>query len=234
MSVVRSSVVLYFLLRLEENHVHDPRKCCWYCPAECGDRFGIRPDEEYFSLKSTPSQPLTSYSVLIKGNKIAPATCVEDGLAIYNKVDNNNNTTMHSIRKRDIDRDSNTNQKEYSLNLITSPGLVKETEHKDITPMILRATSLVLALLEVRKSILNDEIEQDCYKGQSQTMQWYNYVFSSGLVLHGGCIERYRAPSVYSHHIMVLIGGAMYQVELLRCNTVGEERMPSFAEIQVY
>ena len=172
--------------------------------------------------------------MLIRGIKKHDTTSVSDGLAAQQNFPENNNNLKSNPSRENNDIESNKIRKSENCYITTSRLPVLETCAEDTaSPMILRAASLVLALLEVRKSVLNGEIEQDMHKGQPQTMQWYNYVFSSGLVFHSECIERYRAPTEYSRHIVVLIGGAMYKVEVLRSDNMGQEIMPSFAEIKV-
>lgn len=167
---------------------------------------------------------------------MSPETCVNDGLALENNpspTDDKNKKGFSSLTLV-IEKTKGDNRRKNSFYQSKSLSVFKETKKKGISePMIARASALILALLEVRRSIMGNELDKDSYKGQPQTMQWYKYVFSSGLEFHEGCIERYRAPTAYSRHMVVLIGEAMYHVELLRYSANGEEFLPCYAEIKV-
>ena len=61
-------------------HYDDPALNCWYAPANHGDTFGIRHDEIYFHEDIIPSQPVTSYAVLIRGSPTDAGTSVAGGI----------------------------------------------------------------------------------------------------------------------------------------------------------
>lgn len=66
--------------RLCAQHHDDPVQNCWYAPANHGDTFGIRHDEIYFHEDIIPSQPVTSYAVLIRGSPWDAGTSVDGGI----------------------------------------------------------------------------------------------------------------------------------------------------------
>ena len=66
--------------RLHKRHFDDPINNCWYAPSNHGDTFGIRHDEIYFHENIIPSQPVTSYAVLIRGSPKHPGTSVDGGI----------------------------------------------------------------------------------------------------------------------------------------------------------
>lgn len=72
-------LILFYYLRMCEQHSRDPVHNCWYAPANHGDTFGIRHDEIYFNEDIIPSQPVTSYAVLIRGSPQNAGASVEGG-----------------------------------------------------------------------------------------------------------------------------------------------------------
>ena len=54
-------------------------------------------------------------------------------------------------------------------------------------------------------------------------MQWYNYIFSCSMQFLPGSIERYKAPAGHSRHIIVMVRGNMYKVDVTCSNEDGQE-----------
>jgi len=169
-----------------EQHSRDPVHNCWYAPANHGDTFGIRHDEIYFHEDIIPSQPVTSYAVLIRGSPRNAGTSVEGGIGEFKS-------------SRDV---SSTNQ----------PNV-----------MVDRAVSLIDGLMKARDFYMSSESNQDVIKETPLSMQWYNYIFSCSMQFLPGSIGRYKAPAGHSRHIIVMVRGNMYKVDVACSNEDGQE-----------
>lgn len=165
-------------------HYDDPVLNCWYAPASHGDTFGIRHDEIYFHEYIIPSQPVTSYAVLIRGSPTDAGTSVAGGIG-------------ERINSHD---DSSKSCKDAMIN---------------------RAVSLINGLMEARDFYSSSEFTQDVIKTTALSMQWYNYVCS--MQFFPGSIERYKCPDSHSRHIIVMVRGNMYKVDLIRSDDKGPE-----------
>ncbi|XP_020612759.1 uncharacterized protein LOC110051124 isoform X1 [Orbicella faveolata] len=172
--------------RMREQHTRDPVHNCWYAPANHGDTFGIRHDEIYFHEDIIPSQPVTSYAVLIRGSSRNAGTSVEGGIGEFKS-------------SRDV---SSTSQPDA---------------------MVDRAVSLIDGLMKARDFYMSSEFNQDVIKETPLSMQWYNYIFSCSMQFLPGSIERYKAPAGHSRHIIVMVRGNMYKVDLTCTNEDGQE-----------
>ncbi|XP_031565684.1 uncharacterized protein LOC116300862 [Actinia tenebrosa] len=177
--------------RMCELHSQDPINNCWYAPANHGDTFGIRHDEVYFHQDIIPSQPVTSYGVLIRGSPRHAGTSVEGGIA-ENETPLADNGTVSSEAREEA--------------------------------MVSRAASLIDGLMKARDFYNSVEFDQDTIKGSPLSMQWYNYIFSCSMQFRPGSIERYKAPEENSKHIIVMVQGHMYKLDLIRTNEHGKER----------
>ena len=179
-----------------EQHSSDPVLNCWYAPANQGDTFGIRHDEIYFHEDIIPSQPVTSYAVLIRGSPRSAGTSVDGGIG-----ENESLLSVPSINDSDV--------------------------------MLNRAASLVDELMKARDFYLSSEFNQDVIKKTPLSMQWYNYIFSCSMQFLPGSIERYKAPAGHSRHIIVMVRGNMYKVDLTYSTEVGEEKRITGNELKV-
>lgn len=179
-----------------EQHSSDPVLNCWYAPANQGDTFGIRHDEIYFHEEIIPSQPVTSYAVLIRGSPRSAGTSVDGGIG-----ENENLLSVASINDSDV--------------------------------MLNRAASLVDGLMKARDFYLSSEFNQDVIKKTPLSMQWYNYIFSCSMQFLPGSIERYKAPAGHSRHIIVMVRGNMYKVDLTYSTEDGEEKKITGNELKV-
>lgn len=173
--------------RLCAQHHDDPVHSCWYAPSNHGDTFGIRHDEIYFHEDIIPSQPVTSYAVLIRGSPWDAGTSVDGGIGEH---------------------------------LISHDDSSKSYENVTIN----RAVSLINGLMKARDFYTNGKFSQDTMKNRALSMQWYNYIFSCSMQFLPGSIERYKAPDSLSRHIVVMVRGNMYKVELIRSDKEGFER----------
>lgn len=180
------SLILSCYLRICEQHFRDPVTNCWYAPANHGDTFGIRHDEIHFHEDIIPSQPVTSYAVLIRGSSRNAGTSVEGGIGEFKS-------------SRDV---SSTSQ----------PDVVVD-----------RAVSLIDGLMKARDFYMSSEFNQDVIKKTPLSMQWYNYIFSCSMQFAPGSIERYKAPADRSRHIIVMVRGNMYKMDLTCSNEDGQE-----------
>jgi hypothetical protein len=171
------------------------------------DRFGIRPGERFFDASTLPPQVQMSYAIVLRGTTHDPNTSIVDGLG-EDTINNNN---------------GNIKEKLYPDRL----------QFEASFPMLHRATSLILSVLKTRAFYAGGDFTPDEYKGQSLTMQWYSYLFSTSIQFHRELIERYTAPREYSRHIVVMCRGRVYNVELIRKDVMGEEVMPTYEEIKV-
>ena len=169
---------------------------CWYAPANHGDTFGIRHDEIYFHEDIIPSQPVTSYAVLIRGSPWDAGTSVDGGIGEH-------------LISRDDSSKSYTNVR------------------------INRAVSLIQGLMKAREFYTNGEFSQDTMKSGALSMQWYNYIFSCSMQFLPGSIERYKAPDSLSRHIVVMVRGNIYKVELIRSDEEGFERIIPSSQLKV-
>lgn len=184
------------LFRMSEQHSIDPVHNCWYAPANHGDTFGIRHDEIYFHQDIIPSQPVTSYAVLIRGSPRNAGTSVDGGIG----------------------------ENESSLNVssINCPEV-----------MVNRAVSLIDGLMKARDFYMSSEFSQDVIRKTPLSMQWYNYIFSCSMQFFPGSIERYKAPAGHSRHIIVMVRGNMYKVDLSYSNEEGQEKRITGDELKV-
>ena len=183
-------------IRLCAQHHDDPIQNCWYAPANHGDTFGIRHDEMYFHEDIIPSQPVTSYAVLIRGSPWDAGTSVDGGIG------------EHFVSRDDSSKSS-----------------------KNVT--INRAVSLIHGLMKAREFYTSGEFTQDTMKGRALSMQWYNYIFSCSMQFLPGSIERHKAPDSLSRHIVVMVRGNMYKVELIRSDEEGFERIIPSSQLKV-
>ena len=179
-----------------EKHATDPVHNCWYAPANHGDTFGIRHDEIYFHEDIIPSQPVTSYAVLIRGSPRNVGTSVDCGIGENNSLSN-----------------------DFSL------------KYPDV--MIDRAATLIDGLMKARDFYLSSDFTQDVIRKTPLSMQWYNYIFSCTMQFLPGSIERYKAPSAQSRHIIVMVRGNMYKVDLVSVNNKGQEMRITANELKV-
>lgn len=99
--------------------------------------------------------------------------------------------------------------------------------------MLNRAVSLVNGLMKARNFYASGEFTQDTIKGKALSMQWYNYIFSCSMQFFPGCIERYKAPDSHSRHIVVMVRGNMYKVELIRSDEEGSEKIITSSQLRV-
>ena len=182
--------------RLHKRHCDDPINNCWYAPSNHGDTFGIRHDEIYFHEDIIPSQPVTSYAVLIRGSPKHPGTSVDGGIG------------------EDI-----------------SSQAVSMQDCGDI--MIERASSLIDGLMKARDLYRSTEFTQDVMKTTALSMQWYNYVFSCSMQFFPGSIERYKAPEIHSRHIIVMVRGNMYKLDLIHNDDEGREEIIAKSQLKV-
>ena len=182
--------------RLHKRHCDDPINNCWYAPSNHGDTFGIRHDEIYFHEDIIPSQPVTSYAVLIRGSPKHPGTSVDGGIG--------EDICSHAFSMQDCG---------------------------DI--MIERASSLIDGLMKARDLYRSTEFTQDVMKTTTLSMQWYNYVFSCSMQFFPGSIERYKAPEIYSRHIIVMIRGNMYKLDLIHNDDEGREEIITKSQLKV-
>lgn len=90
--------------------------------------------------------------------------------------------------------------------------------------MVNRATSLINGLMKAREYYSSSDITQDKIKNTPLSMQWYNYIFSCSMQFYPGCIERFKAPDSHSKHIIVMVRGNMYKVDMIGCDEEGTER----------
>ncbi|KAL9967377.1 hypothetical protein ACROYT_G025586 [Oculina patagonica] len=190
--LVRSAIRVLGLQRAHERmceqHSSDTVHNCWYAPANHGDTFGIRHDEIYFHEDIIPSQPVTSYAVLIRGSPGNPGTSVDGGIG-----ENESSLNVASINNPDV--------------------------------MVDRAASLVDGLImKARDFYMSSEFNQDVIKKTPLSMQWYNYIFSCSMQFLPGSIERYKAPAGHSRHIIVMMRGNMYKMDLIYSNEDGQEK----------
>ena len=182
--------------RLHKRHCDDSINNCWYAPSNHGDTFGIRHDEIYFHEDIIPSQPVTSYAVLIRGSPKHPGTSVDGGIC--------EDISSHAVSMQDC---------------------------RDI--MIERASSLIDGLMKARDLYRSTEFTQDVMKTTALSMQWYNYVFSCSMHFFPGSIERYKAPEIHSRHIIVMIRGNMYKLNLIRNDDEGREEIITKSQLKV-
>ncbi|KXJ16566.1 Choline O-acetyltransferase [Exaiptasia diaphana] len=168
-----------------KNHTDDPVHNCWYAPSNHGDSFGIRHDEIYFHSDIIPSQPVTSYSVLIRGSH--GLTSVYDGIG---------------ERLNDI----------------------AWSKKMGCDVMVNRSASLINGLMKARNYYMSSEFTQDKIKTTSLSMQWYNYIFSCSMQFFPGSIERYKAPEMHSKHIIVMVRGNMYKLDMMKTDEKGQTR----------
>ena len=89
--------------------------------------------------------------------------------------------------------------------------------------MVNRAASLINGLMEARDFYSSSEFIQDAIKATALSMQWYNYIFSCSMQFFPGSIERYKFPDSHSRHIIVMVRGNMYKVDLIRSDEKGRE-----------
>lgn len=181
-------LILFYFIRMCEQHCRDPVHNCWYAPANHGDTFGIRHDEIYFHEDIIPSQPVTSYAVLIRGSPRGAGTSVEGGIG---DQDSKNSRDVSSAKQPDV--------------------------------MVDRAVSLIDGLMKTRDFYMSSEFNGDVRKKTPLSMQWYNYIFSCTMQFLPGSIERYKAPAAHSRHIIVMVRGNMYKVDLTCTNEDGQE-----------
>lgn len=179
-----------------ERHSDDPVLNCWYAPANHGDTFGIRHDEIYCHEDIIPSQPVTSYAVLIRGSPKYAGTSVVGGIG------------------------------ESAFSLDDSQGSCEDV-------MISRAASLIDGLMKARDFYASDAFSQDANKTTALSMQWYNYIFSCSMQFYPGSIERYKAPESLSRHIVVMVRGNMYKVDLVCSNEEGREKTVAVSQLKV-
>ena len=182
--------------RLHKRHCDDLLNNCWYAPSNHGDTFGIRHDEIYFHENIIPSQPVTSYAVLIRGSPKHPGTSVDGGIG--------EDISSHAVSMQDCG---------------------------DI--MIERASSLIDGLMKARDLYRSSEFTQDVMKTTALSMQWYNYVFSCSMQFFPGSIERYKAPEINSRHIIVMIRGNMYKLDLIHNDDEGREEIITKSQLEV-
>ena len=182
--------------RLHKRHCDDLLNNCWYAPSNHGDTFGIRHDEIYFHENIIPSQPVTSYAVLIRGSPKHPGTSVDGGIG--------EDISSHAVSMQDCG---------------------------DI--MIERASSLIDGLMKARDLYRSTEFTQDVMKTTTLSMQWYNYVFSCSMQFFPGSIERYKAPEIHSRHIIVMIRGNIYKLDLIRNDDEGREEIITKSQLKV-
>lgn len=183
-----------------ELHSKDPINHCWYAPADHGDTFGIRHDEVYFHQDIIPSQPVTSYGVLIRGSPRHAGTSVEGGIA-ENETPLTDSVPVSSKAREDV--------------------------------MVGRAASLIDGLMKARDFYNSVEFDQDTIKGTPLSMQWYNYIFSCSMQFRPGSIERYKAPEDQSRHIIVMVRGNMYKLDLIHTNENGKEKKITDNQLRV-
>ncbi|CAH3023881.1 unnamed protein product [Porites evermanni] len=181
--------------RLHKRHCDDLLNNCWYAPSNHGDTFGIRHDEIYFHENIIPSQPVTSYAVLIRGSPKHPGTSVDGGIG--------EDISSHAVSMQDCG---------------------------DI--MIERASSLIDGLMKARDLYRSSEYTQDVMKTTALSMQWYNYVFSCSMQFFPGSIERYKAPEINSRHIIVMIRGNMYKLDLIHNDDEGREEIITKSQLE--
>ena len=181
-----------------ERHSSDPVHNCWYTPANQGDTFGIRHDEIYFHEDIIPSQPVTSYGVLIRGSPRSTGTSVDGGIG----------------------------ENESTSNVASQVDCPAEV-------MVNRATSLIDGLLKARDFYMSSDFNQDMIKKTPLSMQWYNYIFSCSMQFLPGSIERYKAPEGHSRHIIVMVRGNMYKVDLTYISGDGQEKRITINQLKV-
>ena len=182
--------------RLHKRHCDDLLNNCWYAPSNHGDTFGIRHDEIYFHENIIPSQPVTSYAVLIRGSPKHPGTSVDGGIG--------EDISSHAVSMQDCG---------------------------DI--MIERASSLIDGLMKARDLYRSPEFTQDVMKTTALSMQWYTYVFSCSMQFFPGSIERYKASEIHSRHIIAMIRGNMYKLDLIHNDDEGREEIITKSQLEV-
>ena len=64
-------------------------------------------------------------------------------------------------------------------------------------------------------------------------MQWYNYIFSCSMQFLPGSIERYKAAAGHSRHILEMVRGNMYKMDLTRTNEDEQEIGTANNELRV-
>ena len=170
---------------------------CWYAPSNHGDTFGIRHDEAYFHEDIIPTQPVTSYAVLIRGSPEDAGTSIDGGIG--------ERITANDVSSRN---------------------------HEDV--MINRATSLIHGLMKARDFYKSSEFAQDAIKTTALSMQWYNYIFSCSIQFRPGSIERYKACDTHSRHIVVMVRGNMYKLDMMiDSDEEGEEKTITSSQLKV-
>ena len=99
--------------------------------------------------------------------------------------------------------------------------------------MINRATSLIEGLMKARDFYKSSEFAQDAIKTTALSMQWYNYIFSCSMQFLPGSIERYKAPESHSRHIVVMVRGNMYKLDMIDSDEEGQDKTITGSQLKV-
>ena len=99
--------------------------------------------------------------------------------------------------------------------------------------MVNRASFLIDGLLKARDFYMSSDFNQDMIKKTPLSMQWYNYIFSCSMQFLPGSIERYKAPADHSRHIIVMVRGNMYKVDLTYISRDGQEKRLTNNQLKV-
>ena len=99
--------------------------------------------------------------------------------------------------------------------------------------MINRATSLIEGLMKARDFYKSSDFAQDAIKTTALSMQWYNYIFSCSMQFLPGSIERYKAPESHSRHIVVMVRGNMYKLDMIDSDEKGQDKTITGSQLKV-
>lgn len=128
-----------------------------------------------------------------------------------------------------------------STSILDGLGEDKNNNNKTVSqlqdgtsPMIHRATLLILSILKAREFYCGDQFNPDMYKDNPLTMQWYSYLFGTSIQFHRELIERYTTSREYSRHIVVIYKEKLYKVHLIRKDVMDEDVMPTYEEVKVF
>jgi hypothetical protein len=111
------------------------------------------------------------------------------------------------------------------------PSKVSSKSQGDV--MVDRAISLIDGLMTARNFYKGDEFVQDVVRKIPLSMQWYNYIFSCSMQFRPGSIERYKAPEDHSRHIIVMVRGNIYKVDLICSDEEGREKRMTGNKLKV-
>ncbi|EDO44789.1 predicted protein [Nematostella vectensis] len=205
---------LFYILGVSGAHdrmVADTKqgRCLWYCPASCDDRFGLRPEEPYLQSAELPSQAQVSYSIILRGTRCIPGSSISNGLAMDASPINSDEECGHADTSMPFQRSM------------------------EFDPIVHRATTLILAILETREFYSSADIGPDFYRrSKPMSMQWYSFLFATSLQVHRDHVERHVTPRARARHVIVMLRGRLYQVQLVRRDAMGAEIMPTYEEVK--